>query len=213
MPTLGYDIWAFCVLGVVLLVAAVTDVRTGKIYNWLTYPAVLIGLIGHGLCGYLACGGWEGALYGSAAIYDGNHELTSPPVMGLLSALGGLAVGFGPLLLAWMAGGIGGGDAKIMAAVGALAGWRFAMASMFCGFAVAIVMGLFILFRRQLMKETLTRMGRFVVLWLFKSQPGSPHGENSPTIPFGTALCIGSALMVILVAIYGPARTFPILVI
>ena len=39
------DIWALVALGVVLTIAAVTDVRSGKIYNWLTYPAVGVALV------------------------------------------------------------------------------------------------------------------------------------------------------------------------
>ena len=82
--------WAYCVLAVVLVVASVTDIRTGKIYNVVTYPAVAIGLIGH-------------------LLVDGLGFADQAP-MGLAGAAVGLAVGLLPLLAAWMAGGIGGGE-------------------------------------------------------------------------------------------------------
>ena len=128
------DGWAYAALAVVLVAASVTDIRAGKIYNSITYPAIAVGLIGHTFVGGLAGTG---------------H---SP---GLVGALAGLAVGFGPLLVAWLAGGIGGGDAKLMAAVGALTGWEFTLTAMFYGFAVAAMMGFYwkLVFHRSRKQE------------------------------------------------------------
>jgi prepilin peptidase CpaA len=200
---LGLDVWAYGVLAVVLIIAAITDVRSGKIKNWVTYPAVLAGLVGHALAGYFAGGEtFHAMLFGAA----GSSADQVPAVMGFADAVGGLAIGFGPLLLAWLAGGIGGGDAKIMGAVGALVGWRFALVSMFYGFGVAIVMAIGILLYRRRMKETLGRIGRFLVLVFVRARPSSPAAEDSPTLPFGLALCIGAAIALTLTCIVGPAR-------
>ena len=114
--------WPYAVVAVVLLAASFTDVRREKIPNWITYPGVLVGLVGHAL---------SGGLMG-----DGPLEL------GLAGSAVGLAVGFLPLMVAWLAGGIGGGDAKVMGAVGALTGWRFTLAAMLYGFAPAAVRAL-----------------------------------------------------------------------
>ena len=84
--------------------------------------------------------------------------------MGLAGAAVGLAVGFLPLLAAWMAGGIGGGDAKLMGAVGALAGWRFALAAMFYGFLIAGVMAVAVMLKRRITRKTLARIFRFLYL-------------------------------------------------
>jgi prepilin peptidase CpaA len=185
MMRFGPDAWSYGVLAVTLIVASVTDVRRGKIYNWTTYPAMVAGLIGHTL---------TGGLWG----HDG--------AMGLTGALMGLAVGFGPLLLAWLAGGIGGGDAKIMGAVGALAGWRFALTALFYGLAVAAVMAVAILIRRRLVLQTFGRIGRFCLLWLTKAHPGSPATEQSPKLPFGLALCVGAGAALVLTFFYGPSE-------
>ena len=182
------DLWAFVALGTVLIAAAVSDVRTGKVYNWITYPAVAVALVGHTLIGGLA--GREGAL-------------------GLAGSAAGFAVGFLPLLAAWLAGGIGGGDAKLMGAVGALAGWRFAVAAMFYGFAVAAVLALAVLIRRRRLRRTLGSIGRFLLLLLTPSKPASPAAADSPKIPFGLALCVGAGLAIVEVVAKGAmARKF-----
>ncbi len=182
MTNLGPDAWAYAVLAVVLVAAAVTDVRAGKIYNWTTYPAMLAGLIGHGLLG---------GLWGRAGC------------MGLGDAALGLAMGAGPLWLARLAGGMGGGDVKLMGAIGALAGWEFALATMFYGFAVAAVMALVILLRKRMLRQTLSRIGRFLLLLFVRMKPASPTTPESPTLAFGLALCIGAALALTILCILG----------
>jgi len=178
------EIWAYCVLAVVLIVAAVTDIRTGKIYNVVTYPAVAIGLIGHALVGGLG--------------------FADQAPMGLAGAAVGLAAGFLPLLAAWMAGGIGGGDAKLMGAVGALAGWRFALAAMFYGFLIAAVMAVAVMLKRRIARKTLARILRFVYLVFTPAKPADPAAQDSPKIAFGLALCIGAAVVLVDVFLSGP---------
>ena len=179
------DLWAYGVLAVALLVASYTDVRTGKIPNWITLPCVAVGLVGHTVAGLLAGEG----------------------LGGLALAGGGLAVGFIPLYLAWRAGGIGGGDAKMMAAVGALTGWRFALAAMFYGFLVAGIMALFVMVAKRITWRTLGRIWRFLYLAMLRARPADPATADSPKIPFGLALCIGSALQLTDTLLGGPVTS------
>jgi len=167
-----WEYWNYAVLAVVLVVAAVTDIRSGRIYNKVTYPAFAAGLLGHALVG-----GLTGGEYG----------------LGLLGALAGAAIG-AVLLPAWLAGGIGGGDAKLMIAVGALAGWSFTLSAIFWGFAVAAIMALAVMLRRRIVRRTLGRIGRVLYLALTPGKAGDPTTEDSPKIPFGLALCIGAGL-------------------
>jgi prepilin peptidase CpaA len=177
--------WPYFVLGAMLVVAACTDVRYGKIYNWTTYPGVLIGLIGH-------------------TIAAGGLAERGPLALGLSGSAVGLAAGFVPLLLAWLAGGIGGGDAKVMGAVGALTGWRFTLSAMLYGFAVAAMMALAIMLFRRVTWRTLKRIGRFFYLLLTAGKATDPATKESPTIPFGLALCIGAALALAEALVRGP---------
>ena len=182
MPPLQAEMWAYGVLVVVLVAAAIDDIRTSKIHNWITYPAVLAGLIGHCF---------------------GGTDLHGRP-LGFVAALVGLMVGFGPMFIAWRAGGVGGGDAKLMGAVGALAGWEFALGSLFYGFAVAGVMAIFVMLRRRITKRTLGRIWRFLWLLMIRTKPSDPSEADSPTIAVGLALAIGAALELIDVLFDGP---------
>lgn len=176
--------WAYGVLGVVLVIASYTDVRYGTIYNWLTYPAVLIGLAGHTVLGGLA---------GLDAFR-----------LGLAGSAAGLAAGFLPLMLVWLAGGIGGGDAKLMGVVGALTGWRFALAAMLYGFLVAAAMAILVMLVKRVTRRTLRRIWVSVVLAFGAGQRVDPARPDSPKIPFGLALCIGSGLALAEAIIQGP---------
>lgn len=168
------EAWPWIVTGVVLVIASVTDVRSGKIPNAVTLPAIAIGLIGHTLCGGLT----------------GNDYS-----LGLVGSLIGLAVGFLPLWFVWKAGGIGGGDAKIMAAIGAITGWHFTLNTLFYGLIVAAVMAIAIIVRRRMFVRTMKRIGRFLVLALTPTRPADPALADSPKVAFGLALCIGAAIV------------------
>ena len=181
------DYWSYVVMAVLLVSAAIIDVRTGKIYNWLLYPAIITALVGH-----LLTGGWAGIH---------NAEVAR---MGMQDSIMGFIVGFVPLLLAFFAGGIGGGDAKLMGAVGALAGWRFALTSMVYGFAVTVLLAFIIMIKNGIARETLARVYRFMYLLVLRAGPASPSGKNSKKLPFGLALCIGSFVALVLTIMYGP---------
>jgi prepilin peptidase CpaA len=90
---------SLAVPGVVLLVAAsiaaVTDVWKFKVHNGLTFPLLASGLAYHGIAD-----GWSGL--GASAL--------------------GVLFGFAVLLVPYAMGGVGGGDVKFMAGVGAWLG-------------------------------------------------------------------------------------------
>ena len=82
-------------LAFLLGTAVMTDLRLSRIPNWLTFPAMTIAL--------------------------GAHMWTNG-VAGLFFSLTGLGAGFALFLIIYLAGHIGAGDVKLMAAVGALMG-------------------------------------------------------------------------------------------
>jgi len=180
LPEIGWEMWAYGVLAVALVASSLSDIRDGTIRNAVTYPAILIGLIGHTVAAYTLVGNglWP----------------VDEVRLGLLGSLGGFAAGFVPLLAAWLAGGIGGGDAKLMGAVGALTGWRFAVAAMFYGFIIAAVMAVGVMVKRRIVKKTLRRIWHWLYLTFTPAKAADPATQESPKIPFGLALCIGSAI-------------------
>ena len=190
-----------------LILASICDIRTGKIYNWITYPAILIGLFGHFLIGGFA--GAEstenaGVLMNFGFIRqmvgaDGN----SCEVMGIVQAFAGMMTGFCPMLVARSAGGIGGGDLKAMTAIGALTGWKFTLSAMFYGLLVALLMSIVALIVKRTTIATIKRIGRFLLLSFLKVNPSKPTTEQSVKIPIGAAFCIGAALVLILTKAFG----------
>ncbi|MDK1030732.1 MAG: A24 family peptidase [Planctomycetia bacterium] len=155
----------------VLLTAACCDLRRGKIYNWLTYPAIIVGLV------LGAVAGWEEFLNNAR----------------------GLAAGFGVLFIGFLLRGIGGGDVKLMGAIGALGGYSlkgepFILYALFCSFAVAVVIGILKVVWKGAVLETLKRLWIGVRL-LF--MPGVRLDEAVPRrsgtmVPFGLGVCIGT---------------------
>lgn len=80
---------------VITTAAMVMDLKWRRIPNWLTVSALALALIFHGFTNGTA---------------------------GLLTSAGGFCVGFGFLFVLWCVGGGGGGDVKLMGAIGAWLG-------------------------------------------------------------------------------------------
>jgi prepilin peptidase CpaA len=93
--------WQFGLVGI-LCVALVTDLQNRKIYNWLTFPAMLAGLVLN-------------------TAFGGLH--------GLQSSLIGLFVASLVFLAGFLMNAMGAGDVKLMAAVGAWLGWPYAFSA------------------------------------------------------------------------------------
>ena len=82
-------------LMIVLLIAVVTDLRSSRIPNWLTFPAMSFALAAHAWLN-----GIDGFLFG----------------------LAGFGTGLALFFLIYLAGGIGAGDVKLLASIGAFVG-------------------------------------------------------------------------------------------
>jgi prepilin peptidase CpaA len=83
------------------LVAAVTDVCRFKVYNWLTYPLLALGLV---------------------------HGVVSGGAAGLGQSVCGLLLGVALTLPLYALGGMGAGDVKLLAGIGAWLGAPFVIA-------------------------------------------------------------------------------------
>ncbi len=172
-------LWQWISVGVlvaVLVAAAVCDLARGKVFNWLTYPAIAVGL------GLAAA---RGAAAGDA--WDG-----------LTDGLIGFGFGFGVLLVAYLFGGMGGGDVKLMGAVGALVGWNgladyAALHAVLYSFMTAAAVGLVLMIWRG---ETWTVLRKLLlavrILPLPKATMDEAVGGDTLHVPFGFAVCLGT---------------------
>lgn len=122
----------------VLIASVVDDLRRKRISNWLTLPTFVAALV----LAFLSAGwgGWT---------------------TGLAGALVGAVAGGGLFVFLWLfTGGIGGGDAKLMTAVGALLGFPAAFgALLFVSIAGGVQGVLAFIASRKPSKRLLVRLG------------------------------------------------------
>lgn len=134
-----------------LLAATYTDVRWRKIYNWTTYPGILLAI---GLS--LVC-----SLAGrSAATGSANAWEVIPPsdsLLGLLACGGAMLVCY-----VFFPGGVGGGDVKLLAMVGAFLGVMVGLEVMLWTFVLAACMALIVLVWKYGLVALMARSLRFL---------------------------------------------------
>ncbi len=163
---------------ITVITCAYTDTARGKIYNVVTIPALLLGFA-------------VSLLLDSFA--PGNRHL-------LDSALG-LAAGGGLFGLVYLMRGMGGGDVKMMAAIGAIsADWRFAVLAAFYSALVGAVIGIGILIWRGDLWAGLKRSGRLLITFgRGSSAPAATADAQASativaaeTFPYGIAIAAGT---------------------
>ncbi len=115
--------WTFCV-GLILLIciAAWTDTRKAKIPNRLTVLILALGIVMNAIrAGWLATENKPVVLeLGVGALHPESAWLGA--MYGVLFALAGFVVAFTVMFVIWIFGSCGGGDVKLLAAVGAWVG-------------------------------------------------------------------------------------------
>ncbi len=167
----------------VLIVASVTDIKTGKVYNWLTLPAILTGLALATVFG--APFGQElapGLVTGQTASWAGFQASLFATMIGLM--------GFGVLVVA---GGLGFGDVKLMGAYGALtASWQCLASAAVYAFVVAMVLAIVVMLRGGLVKRTMHRLWSVVLTKAARVDHAIP--DDSPRVPFALAIGVGGLL-------------------
>ncbi len=115
MPTLAEN-WPYWVVTLFVIVAAYIDGKELRVPNKITFPMIIAGWIYSMVAYGMAGEGW---------------------MVGLGWSLAGTAVGLATLLPAYAIGGMGAGDVKMMAAIGA---WVYC-ATTFYAFCVSAVVG------------------------------------------------------------------------
>lgn len=108
-------------LAVLLALSVYWEMKEHRIPNWLTVSGMLAGLM--------------------LAYLRGGETL--------ISSLVGLGIGFGFLFIFYVFGGIGGGDVKLMGAIGALLGHKLVVPALFYTAVIGAFMAVVVLIWRR----------------------------------------------------------------
>ncbi len=154
-----------------LIVAAWIDGRQLRVPNWLTFPLVLSGLV------YSTwVGGWAG----------------------LGAGLLGTAVGLACLLPLYAVGGMGAGDVKLLAGVGAWLGAQVTFYAFCASTVVGGIIAIAMVTYRGAFRKHYTNFLMIATEWLTVKNPrelAQIAAERKPQmflLPYGIPICIGS---------------------
>lgn len=174
----GYFVFSLCL--VVCFAAAWSDVATRRIPNVLTYPAILLGLALNGVLPLVL----EAAGARSALVLLGSS--------GSFDCFQGFGACAGIGIVSFMARGLGGGDVKILAAVGALLGLSQVMGVLFNTLLIAAVLGIANwALRGGLMKRLQGFVGAIYFSIVLKGDMRSVYRFGASEGPFALSLLLG----------------------
>lgn len=167
------EITKLVILAIILLIAVVSDIRFHKIFNWLTFPAMVVAISYHSYMSGL---------------------------QGLLFSVVGIFVGIGLLILFYFKGGMGAGDVKLMGAVGGMLGAKGVFVAFLCTALVGGIYAIILLALHRQLKDTVKRYGTIMKVFIFtRSLIYMPpeKREKMPLMPYGVSIAIGSSLSVL----------------
>jgi prepilin peptidase CpaA len=119
---------------------------------------------------------------------------------GVLTSLGGCALAFFPLFILHIFGGMGAGDVKLFAAVGAVIGTSLVLPTLFIVVVTGGVIAVYSMIRNGTVRATMQR----VLMVLVGLLPGwqmprfAVPADRRHTIPYGVAIMLGSLISVAL---------------
>lgn len=144
-------------------IALITDIRYHKVFNWLTLPAIGIGLI----LGFI------------------------PGQGGMPSHILGAGVGFGIFFILYAMKIVGGGDVKLMIGLGAIMGYPFIFALTFYSLVAGAVIGIFeMIISKRFLKGIKNIFLFFKQALTPELKPFIPE-KDMGKIPFAVSIFIG----------------------
>ena len=162
-------------LEVLVIVAAIWDIRTRRIPNWLTLSGVVLALAINTFI-YQFVGIWYG----------------------LILSLKGLGLAFGVYFVLYLLRAMGAGDVKLMAAVGAAAGWENWLGILVLTSVAGAVFGLILVVFKRRLRKTLGNLG-IIISSLgrgrapYKDTPElDVSSDQALRLPHGALIAIGT---------------------
>ena len=158
----------YILLPPLFIIAGYTEMKERRIPNWLTMGCLICAFLGS-----FAIGGLEGAKV----------------------SFFGLLIGGGIFLPFCLAGVLGGGDFKLMTAVGAIVGYPLVLwALYYTVFAGGIMAILYAIWTGQLL-QTLANLSRILI---GKKKNAPPGLKKEKTLPYGIAIAAGTVWAILL---------------
>lgn len=164
---------------VTVAICVVTDVRFGKIFNVVTLPAAIIGLILN-----IVFGGLGG-----------------PAERGLVASLCGFATGFGVFLLSSAFGRIlGGGDIKLLMALGAIQGpSTLLLTIIYTALAGGVMAIVVMLWRRDFMAGIRRLLSGLTLRVVARVPIDVSETKSTARLPYAIPIAVGC-----LIAVFAP---------
>lgn len=171
--------WHVKLVTITLIIAAWIDGKELRVPNWITFPMVLSGLAFNTMWFGTGWGEWDRGLVG-----------------GLLGATVGLAT----LFWLWMLGGMGAGDVKLMAGIGAWLGPVVIVEVFVATAIIGAVMAVVMVWLQNDWKRHTVNFIAIVHEWLAVKKLGvsgvaSIAADRKPTmrlLPYGIPICFGA---------------------
>lgn len=163
--------WHVKLVSVILIIAAWIDGKELRVPNWITFPMVLSGLV---YC--TVTEGWSG--------------------MG--AGLVGMSVGLLTLLPLYAVGGMGAGDVKLMAGIGAWLGWEITFYAFCVSTIVGAIMAVCMVLYRKSFQKHYDNFLMIALEWMQVRDPrelsniAAERKSSMLLLPYGIPICIGS---------------------
>jgi prepilin peptidase CpaA len=163
--------WHIKTVSAILILAAWIDGRELKVPNWITFPMVISGLV---------------------------YATSVGGMSGLAAGLLGMCVGLLTLLPVYAVGGMGAGDVKLMAGIGAWLGWEITLAAFCVSAVVGAVMAVVIVLWKNRLAHHYENFLLILSEWMVIRNPyelSRIAAERKPRmtlLPYGIPICIGT---------------------
>jgi prepilin peptidase CpaA len=157
------------IIGFGMTTAAISDLKTHRIPNLLTFPMMLIGLIYSGI---------------------------SSGLSGIAFSAAGIAVGIAVFLIPYAMGGMGAGDAKLMGAAGAILGPKGVIIAALIAIAFGGIYAIVLLvihygYARSLLRRLWIALKTFLLTRQFILIPPGTD-EKQPALCYGLPIALGT---------------------
>jgi prepilin peptidase CpaA len=168
---------------VVVLVAAISDIRTRRVPNWLTFSGVIVAI----------------------ALNSFLFELA-----GLWFSLKGLGLAFGVYFVLYLLRAMGAGDVKLMAFLGAAAGWANWLGILFLTAILGGIVGILLVMTRGRLRKTFQNIGS---IFMSVRMGHAPYKDNPELdvrtglgmrLPHAVMIACGALGFLIAAAIWAP---------